>query len=64
MSDDTLFFLCIVVPFAIFVVADVAVIVTAIRIIRKQRKLFLNDSIKINIEVKNRTDDGNTEQKQ
>lgn len=56
MSDDMLLIICCVIPIIISVIAFVIIFVAAVRIIKKQRKLFLNDSIKINIEVKNHTD--------
>lgn len=64
MTDDMLFIICCVIPIIISVIVYAIIIVAAVRIIRKQRKLFSNDSIKINIEVKNRTDDCKAEQKQ
>lgn len=56
MTDDMLFIICCGIPIIIFVIGTVIGIVAGVHIIRKQRKLFSNDFIKINVEVKKHSD--------
>lgn len=56
MTDDMLFIICCAIPIIIFVIGTVIGIVAGVHIIRKQRKLFSNDFIKINVEVKKHSD--------